>query len=358
MAAQPTTGEIISQTLKAYANVGSDVIEYDENKRFQAWVYLRDLGMLSWTMAPGWWRQGSGGSVALVANDTYGVMPADFATMDEQGQVYIQGSQFIPMRWISPDQLFFQRRTAPQTGRPREYTLHGRTTGGVPRIHVYPTAGTTYTLNVDGYTKKVPDFIDRPGAPTAASGGAGVLSGAYRWCVTYVTATGETEAGASFPAMSTTALSLSSNSASLTAVPISPCRSVTSRNVYRTVASGSVFKLSGSISDNTTTTYTDNVADGSLGATAPTVATATGTGPEQFPDDMIPSVFIKGLSIPLARAQGDLRDLKWQEEWKNDIKRFWAEFQQGANRSIVMPRFGQIKEIGSGYMDPRYFFGS
>lgn len=358
MPSQRTVSETIDFVLKFYCNVGSQVVEFDETKRQQAWMYLTDIGALAWTMAPGWWRQGSGATVALVANDTFGVMPADFATFDEQGQVYIVGNQFAPLRWISPDQLFSQRRTAPQTGRPRQYTLNGRNSAGRPLIQVYPTAGTSYTLGIDGYTKKVPDFIDRPGPPTVVAGGAGALTGNYRWCVTYVTSSGETEAGAPFPALSTSALALVATSASLTAVPISPCRSVTSRNVYRTVAGGTVFKLSGTISDNVTTTYTDNVADGALGATAPTAAEATGTGTEQFPDDMIPSVFIKGLSVPLARAQGDQRVSEWRQEWEGDIKRFWAEFQQGANQDIVMPRFGQNQGLGSGNMDPRYFFGS
>lgn len=356
-----TFGEVVTYVLKGYINVGSASVEYDEFKRFQAWLYGTELSKLSWILAPGWWRQQSGGTVSLVANDTYGTMPSDFASFEQEGQVYISGNQFIPLRWISPDQLFYQRRTAPSTGRPREYTLHGRTTAGIPRIHVYPTAGTSYTLGIDGYTKKVPDLIDRPGPPTVVAGAAGALTGEYRWLVTYLTASGETEGGAPFPALSTSALTLSGTTASLTGIPVSPCRSVTGRNIYRTAAGGSVFKLvaaSPVIADNTTTSYTDTTADGSLGTNAPIPATATGTGMEQFPDDMVESVFIKGLTVPLGRAQGDLRDNKWREEWEGDIKRFWGEFQQGFNREIIMPRFGVKKGIGSGYMDPRFFFGS
>jgi len=38
------------------------------------------------------------------------------------------------------------------------------------------------------------------------------------------------------------------------------------RKIYRTVAGGAVYFLVGTIADSTTTTFTDNVADGSLGA--------------------------------------------------------------------------------------------
>lgn len=50
---------------------------------------------------------------------------------------------------------------------------------------------------------------------------------------------------------------------------------VTSRKVYRTEAGGSTLKLLTTIGDNSTTTYTDTSADASLGANAPASNTAT-----------------------------------------------------------------------------------
>jgi hypothetical protein len=55
----------------------------------------------------------------------------------------------------------------------------------------------------------------------------------------------------------------------LSAIPTGPA-GVTGRKVYRTGAGGSTFKLLATLSNNTTTTYDDSTADGSLGATAPT----------------------------------------------------------------------------------------
>lgn len=63
-------------------------------------------------------------------------------------------------------------------------------------------------------------------------------------------------------------------SANLTGIPVSPDALVTTRRIYRTEANGSTFKVVADINDNTTTVYTDNVADGSLGATELGTATA------------------------------------------------------------------------------------
>lgn len=53
----------------------------------------------------------------------------------------------------------------------------------------------------------------------------------------------------------------------------------TARRIYRTVAGGSEYKLLGEIPNNSTTTFTDNVADEALGAVlAPLVSTAGGEG--------------------------------------------------------------------------------
>lgn len=114
-----------------------------------------------------------------------------------------------------------------------------------------------------------------PGAPTAANGAAGtnlLEAGVYRWKITFVTADGETEAGtASSPLTVDPATELPP---ALSAIPLGSA-AVTARNVYRTEVGGSVYKLSGEIADNTTTVYTDNVADASLGATAPAINDAT-----------------------------------------------------------------------------------
>lgn len=131
-------------------------------------------------------------------------------------------------------------------------------------------------ISLDGYLT-IDKMLAAPGAPTVANGAAGtnlLTAGVYRWKVTFVTADGETEAG-------TTSAALTVDPAAelppaLSAIPTDATAgvTVTARKIYRTVAGGSVYKLSGTIANNVATTYTDNIADASLGATAPTTNSA------------------------------------------------------------------------------------
>lgn len=98
------------------------------------------------------------------------------------------------------------------------------------------------------------------GAPNPASGGAGNLTGDYRWRVTYISNTTESLAGDS-----STELTLSSNSADLSDIPVSSESRVNARGIYRTLDNGARFFKVGELNDNTSTTFTDNVEDGDLG---------------------------------------------------------------------------------------------
>ncbi|MBI3909681.1 MAG: hypothetical protein HY320_01950 [Armatimonadetes bacterium] len=122
------------------------------------------------------------------------------------------------------------------------------------------------------------EFVSTPGACTAALAGAGagnLSAGAYTYKVTYVTAAGETTGGTT--SNSVTVVDPGTNGQiSLTGIPTSTIADVTARKLYRTTAGGSTYKLLATLNDNTTTTYTDNIADGSLGATVPTSNTTAG----------------------------------------------------------------------------------
>lgn len=108
-----------------------------------------------------------------------------------------------------------------------------------------------------------------PGTPVAGN----VDNGAHRYLATFVTADGETQAG-TISAAVTVADKTTNGKVSLTAIPLGGSL-VTQRKLYRTVAAGTNYLLLDTISNNTATTYTDNIADSSLGAQAPTANTTT-----------------------------------------------------------------------------------
>lgn len=119
-----------------------------------------------------------------------------------------------------------------------------------------------------------------PTAPTVAlvspATAGNVDSGVHRYRVTFVTSDGETEGGA-ISATVTVADKAVNGKVLVSAIPLGGA-SVTSRRLYRTAAAGSTYLLLATVADNTTTTYTDNIADASLGVEAP--ATNSTVDPE------------------------------------------------------------------------------
>lgn len=127
----------------------------------------------------------------------------------------------------------------------------------------------------------------RPTAPTVAlvspATAGNVNAGAHRYRVTFVTADGETDGGDISSAVTTIAgvaddpetlevdeTVVASQQVRITNIPIGGA-GVTARKLYRTAANGSSYFLLATIADNTTTSYTDNIADSSLGAGVPSV---------------------------------------------------------------------------------------
>lgn len=105
--------------------------------------------------------------------------------------------------------------------------------------------------------------VTAPTAPTVAVGAAGVLTGTYYYRITFATAFGETECG-----NLSASVAPSSQQVNLTNIPVSSDATVIARKIYRTLAGGGIYgimQLVTTISDNTTTAYSDNIADGSLG---------------------------------------------------------------------------------------------
>jgi hypothetical protein len=115
---------------------------------------------------------------------------------------------------------------------------------------------------------------DAPGAVTVALAGAGagnVDNGDHKYKVTLVTSEGET-AGGTASATVTVVDKTVNGKVAVSAIPTGNPSVVLYRKLYRSkVGDLTTFFLLATITDNTTTTYTDNTADASLGAAVPTV---------------------------------------------------------------------------------------
>ncbi len=128
-------------------------------------------------------------------------------------------------------------------------------------------------------------------ATLAGAGAGNVDDGLHRYCVTFVTAEGETNSG--LTAAVVVANKAVDGQVSLTAIPTGSSY-VTARKIYRTEAGLGVLKLLTTLSDNFTTTYTDNTADAGLGAVAPDINT-TDNPIESFYGELLGL----GIGVPL-----------------------------------------------------------
>ena len=145
-------------------------------------------------------------------------------------------------------------------------------------VNIYYEFGETYevTTDVNGYLvhqgQSQPQIFGCKSsitAPTAAltatTIAAGNLgTGAYYYRYEYVTASGVSNPS---PATKITTVA-GATKVSLTNIAPGP-NGTTARKIYRTTVNGADYKLLTTINDNTTTTFTDDTADASLGAIMP-----------------------------------------------------------------------------------------
>lgn len=158
---------------------------------------------------------------------------------------------------------------------------------------VYGTAPGTANVLTDGSAGLIiKEVTTAPTASTATiAAGAGVNAGTHSYKITFVTASGETDAGAVSNTVTTAGGNLQVN---LTAIPIGPSSIVTARKVYRTAAGNAVtgpWLLQSTIANNTATTLSDNTADAALTTAIPSTnttldarATFTNSGSLLLPD--------------------------------------------------------------------------
>lgn len=129
-------------------------------------------------------------------------------------------------------------------------------------VFAAPASGTTIT-------QSTPPNVS--GTSTTGQAGAGSLTalGTYRYRVVFgdgtIGSTTDTESTSSVD-LGPITLAAGENEIQLTNLPVDGTGTYKTRRIYRTVDGGSTFSLVSEIPDNVTTTFTDGVADGSLGA--------------------------------------------------------------------------------------------
>jgi len=132
----------------------------------------------------------------------------------------------------------------------------GKVNFAVHQDKLYLFNGKDYPKIYDGYYGKVYEMGAPEALPTSTVGN---LKGTYSYEMTYVTSGGEERLGTV-----SNEITVVNKKVDLV-LPIG-YSGTTSRKVYRTEAGGSTKKLLTTIADNTTTSYTDNTRDSSLGS--------------------------------------------------------------------------------------------
>lgn len=247
-------------------------------------LYTRISDSGSQTMV-GW----AGGTMWTLATTT-------FATVPSAQSVYTAGSR-VSADMYENYMFFGNGGSVPYKWNGAEFTRHG----------VYAPTSAMSTVS--------------------ATTSTGVLTGGYRYKITGINSgLVESDVG---PA--TTTLAVTSAKIIVTDIQTyAASYGINQRKLYRTVTSGTTFLLLTTLSDNTTTSYVDNTADGSLGATAPT-------------DQAVPVNYsiIKYHQNRLFVNDPDTPNLVWYSELANPyVFKTTNFFRVGDNTSDLVRGFG------------------
>lgn len=136
-------------------------------------------------------------------------------------------------------------------------------------------------------------------APTVALGAAGVLNGACCYRVSYRTAKGDTVDSPSSITITPASQQV------LVTLPVSPDPAVVARRVWRSKVGDleNLFLVS-EISDNTTTSYTDNTPDGSLGIASHYLLGRIGGSAPALMVSGLRALFLQNLNMFLGQEAG------------------------------------------------------
>ena len=146
------------------------------------------------------------------------------------------------------------------------YTAGTRIAGAQMENHLFVNNGNVIPYKYNGVAFTRHGIYPPTDTASYVTGAGGNPNGAYSYKFTYVNSASVESDASTF----STTLTVAASKIEISSIPVAAQSfGVNSRNIYRTVASGATFFRVGSISDNTTTVFSDNIADASLGALAP-----------------------------------------------------------------------------------------
>jgi hypothetical protein len=168
---------------------------------------------------------------------------------------------------------------------------------------------------------------DTPTSPAVAPGAAGNPNGTYQYAVAFFNENGETELGDPV-----TGVVLTSQQGAVSSIPTGPPGTL-GRYIYRTATLGTIFYRVGTLSDNVTTTFTDDLADSGLSA-LPTSSVINTTGGVR----QIIGIWPKGQTV--RQVEGPVTEAWMREHYPDPPTPTWPPYKY-ARISDVRIRFSQ-----------------
>jgi hypothetical protein len=184
------------------------------------------------------------------------------------------------------------------------------------------------------------------GGMVAGTGTTGTLTGTYTWKLTFVAANGEESDGSP----DTIGIVLSGNQGTLTAIPAGDART-TGRNLYRKGGALTSHYLVGSINDNSSTTFSDNLTD--LAALTEGVI-LSGDVPGDFPNSRLGGTNVRFPTYHYDRVFWVNQQQKNQIIWSKPLNGFAypainnADVGDSKPISQIVSIFGELIIIKSG----------
>jgi hypothetical protein len=241
--------------------------------------------------------------VAVSAGELQADLPADFDNISELGGIFFDAT--AELSEVQAQIIFRMAELNQLSSTPTQFAVVGHNPDtALPQV-IFDCAG-PFEVAIY-YEAMCPLVADRPIAPTLVEGTAGSPDGTYTYRVIYVTR----DENQSEPGDISDPITVAAKTIMVT-LPTSGTYNVVQRKVYRTLDGGSEYFLVTTIEDDTTTTWEDTIADGSL------TEEITGISPLlAIPNTYHFTVLLPGVIAKARKVTGDTRD--WYGEYQRGL---------------------------------------